>query len=70
MKELGLIALIMVLGLSGCASSGTSDSIKQGWTWYGEGDSWETIKQRWAWYGYGETDGWESIKQGWRKLWN
>jgi hypothetical protein len=32
MKNLALIALIMVLGLSGCASSGKSGFIIQEWT--------------------------------------
>jgi hypothetical protein len=42
MKTLALIALIIVLGLSGCASSGTSDSLKQDWVAY-----WNNVKGDW-----------------------
>ena len=51
MKGLGLIALIMVLGLSGCASSGMSGLIKEDWTEFWNdpgGGSWEVIKWDWT----------------------
>ena len=53
MKRLALIALIMVLGLSGCASSGTCGLIKQDWVRYWNdpgGASWESVKQDWRWF--------------------
>ena len=74
MKKLVLIALIMVLGLSGCASSGTSGSIKQDWTAYWEnpgGASWEAIEQDWVryWDNPGGAS-WEAIRQDWIRYWN
>lgn len=55
MKKLALIALIMVMGLSECASSSTSVSIKEEWYYYwknpaGAGLSWEDIKVGWRWF--------------------
>ena len=53
MKKLVLIALIMVLGLSGCTSSGISDSIKRDWIAYWDNSgsgSWESIKRDWMTY--------------------
>ncbi len=52
MKKLALIALIMVLGLSGCAS-GVGYSIKEDWTEYWKnpgGLSWEIFKGDWTEY--------------------
>ena len=54
MKKLALIALIMVLGLSGCVSSGTSGLTKEdGTKFHNEpgagacGSSWELMLQDW-----------------------
>ena len=74
MKKIALIALTMVLGLSGCASSGTSGSTKQDWTTYWKnpgGGCWESIKQDWTAYWKNPGGGcWESTKQDWRGFWN
>jgi hypothetical protein len=74
MKRLALIALIMVLGLSGCASSGTCGLIRQDWIRYWNdpgGASWESVKQDWVRY-WNDPGGasWESVKQDWRWFWN
>jgi hypothetical protein len=70
MKKLALIALIMVLGLSGCASSGTRGSIRQDWIAYWKdpgGIFWEDIKQDWIVYLKNPGGlNWDSIKQDWR----
>jgi hypothetical protein len=73
MKKLALIALIMVLGLSGCASSGTRGSIKQDWVAYWKdpgGAFWEQIKEDWITYSKDPGGAfWESIKDDWRDFW-
>jgi hypothetical protein len=74
MKKLALIALIMVLGLSGCACYGTCDSVRQDWIRYWDnpgGASWESVKQDWIRY-WNDPGGasWESVKQDWRWFWN
>jgi hypothetical protein len=50
MKKFALIALIMVLGLSGCAYSGVKNVAKEDWNDYWSGprsESWTLIKQDW-----------------------
>ncbi len=51
MKRFAMVALIMVLALSGYACAGTSALIKEDWTEYwknpGAGD-WKPIKQDWV----------------------
>ena len=74
MKKPALIALIMVLGLSGCASSGTTSSTKQDWTacwWNRGGPSCELIRQDWIryWNNPGGAS-WESVKLDWIRYWN
>ena len=74
MKRLALIALTMVLGLSGCASSGTGGSIGQDWTaywWNRGGPSCESVRQDWIRY-WNDPGGasWESVKQDWVRYWN
>jgi len=73
MKKPALIALIMVLGLSGCASSGTTSSTKQDWTacwWNRGGPSCELIRQDWIryWNNPGGAS-WESVKEDWIRYW-
>jgi hypothetical protein len=51
MKKLVWIALIMVLGLNGCACSGTCALIKQDWSEYWDdpgAGTWKLIKQDWV----------------------
>ena len=64
MKKLVLMTLMMVLGLSGCASSGTINPIKQDWAAYWEVESkgWERAKQDWAMYWANESRGWGQLK--------
>jgi hypothetical protein len=74
MKKFALIALMVVLGLSGCASSGTSGSIRQDWTeywWNRGGPSCESIRQDWIRY-WNDPGGasWESVKQDCKRFWN
>jgi hypothetical protein len=73
MKKLALIALSMVLGLSGCACPGTSSSIRQDWAAYWRnpgGESWESIKKDWAAYWRNPAgENWESIKWDWVAYW-
>lgn len=74
MKELALIVLIMVLGLSGCASSGMSGLIIEDWAEYlsdpGSGD-WKLIKWDWAevWKDPGGGS-WEAVKMDWTEFLN
>jgi len=76
MRILALVALILVLGLGGCASSGTSDSIIRDWDAYwknpGGGDCWESTKRDWDayWKNPGGGECWESTKRDWREFWN
>jgi len=56
MKNLALIALIMVLSLSGCASSGKRGFIIQEWTEF--------------WKGPEAAEPWKSFKQEWTEFWN
>jgi len=74
MKKFALIALMVVLGLSGCASSGTSGSVRQDWIRYWNdpgGASWESVKQDWVRY-WNDPGGasWESVKQDCKRFWN
>jgi hypothetical protein len=78
MKKLVLIALIMVMGLSGCASiagPGLSwKDIKEDWGDYwkdpaGPGLSRKDIKGNWRWYledPAGPGLSWKDIKENWR----
>ncbi len=76
MKKLSLTALIMVLALSGCASSGTGGSIKWDWVEYWKspeaGSFRESIKRDWADYWKSPEGGTfrESIKWDWKEYWN
>ena len=68
MKTFALIALIMVLGLSGCASSG-----KSGFRRIPEAaEPWMTFKQEWTgfWKGPEAAEPWKSFKQEWTTFWN
>jgi hypothetical protein len=55
MKKLMWIVLIMVLGLSGCATSGTATLIKADWNYY-----WSHPKDGTL----------QAIKQDWTDYWN
>jgi ABC-type glycerol-3-phosphate transport system substrate-binding protein len=73
MKTLALIALVMALGLSGCASNGMTELIRQDWIRYWGnpgGASWESLKQDWTVYWENpEGASWESLKLGWTAHW-
>ena len=74
MKTLAWIALIVVLGLSGCASSGTGGYIRGDWIayWENPGDAhWKSIKGDWTefWNAPGGLS-WKSIKGDWTGFWN
>jgi uncharacterized protein YceK len=72
MKTPALIALIMVLGLSGCASPGTSDSLKQDWVayWKSVKGDWDSTKEDWTTY-WKDPGGitWELMKGDWAAFW-
>ena len=74
MKKVALIALTMVLGLSGCASSGTSGSVRQDRIRYGNdlgGATWESVKQDWLGIGgTQEVASWGSVKQDRIRYWS
>jgi hypothetical protein len=68
MKNFALIALIMLLSLSGCASSG-----KSGFRRIPEAaEPWMTFKQEWTgfWTGSEAAEPWKSFKQEWTGFWN
>jgi len=49
-KLIGIIALFMVLNLSGCACTGTCVVVKEDWDHYWndpEAGAWEALKQEW-----------------------
>jgi hypothetical protein len=72
MEKLALIALIMVLGLSGCACPGTSGPIKQDWATYLKGieGDWESTKQDWtAYWKNPGGENWERIEKDWAAYW-
>jgi rubredoxin len=73
MKKLALIALMMALGLSGCASNGMTELIRQDWIRYWDnpgGASWESLKLDWTayWQNPGGAS-WDSLKQDWAVYW-
>src|SRR4030042_664480 len=73
MKKLALIALMMSLGLSGCASNGMTELIRQDWIRYWEnpgGASWESVKLDWTayWKNPGGAS-WELLKLDWAAYW-
>ncbi len=74
MEKLALIALIMVLGLSGCACYGTCVSIKEDfsdfWNDPGRGSS-QLIKEDFSdfWSNPGRGS-WQLIKEDWTYFWN
>jgi len=74
MKKLALIALLMLsLGLSGCASNGMTELIRQDWIRYWEnpgGASWESVKLDWTayWKNPGGAS-WDSLRQDWIRYW-
>ena len=71
MKKLALLALIMVLGLGGCASSGLSGLVENDWTYYckNPGGYWnrESLKMDWANYLKNPGGYWtgETLKDDW-----
>jgi rubredoxin len=75
MVKVALIGLVMVLGLSGCASFGESISFKQNWAEFwrspAEGTPWEPMKQDWGQFWKSPAAGtpWESIKENWAEFW-
>jgi len=73
MKNLALIVLMMALGLSGCASNGMTELIRQDWIRYWDnpgGASWESLKLDWTayWQNPGGAS-WDSLKQDWAVYW-
>ena len=76
MKKLAMIALMMVLVLSGCASSCLKnfggplwEQVKEGWADYRRdpaGPLWEQAKEGWADYRRDPAGPfWEQVKEGW-----
>ena len=74
MKKLASIALIMVLGLSGCTCYGTCVLIKEDFTDFGDDPgrgSWQFIKEDFTdfWDDPGRGS-WQLIKEDWTHFWN
>jgi len=67
MKTFVWIALIMVLGLSGCASTGKSAFRKSPEA----AEPWETFREEWVefWKGSEAAEPWKSFKQEWISFW-
>ena len=68
MKYFALIALFMVLGLSGCASSGKSGIRRSPEA----AEPWKTFGQEWVgfWKGPEAAEPWKTFKKEWIGFWN